>query len=110
MIEHETRTLRHRQADLDADADARDGITIDCGASLVAVTFAEAAYPTVASAFYACHPVALGGTEDEGQAVTTTTDGTQKLYAANLGTAIPPSGTKVLITLAGNRWEFTWNG
>jgi hypothetical protein len=108
MIEREITTVRRRQADFNADA--RDGITIDCGASLVAVTFAEAAYPTAAASFYACHPVAVGGTEGEGQAVTLTGDATQKFYAANLGTAIPPAGTNVTVMLAGNRFTFVWNG
>jgi hypothetical protein len=81
MIEREITTVRRRQADFNADA--RDGITIDCGASLVAVTFAE---------------------------VTLTGDATQKFYAANLGTAIPPAGTNVTVMLAGNRFTFVWNG
>jgi hypothetical protein len=92
----ENTTLRRRHDELDVAADARRGATVDCSPSMVVQTYAKVTYPTTAKSYYACHPVKVSGTEDEGQAVTTTADADQTLYVAN--------------TLIGGRWEFSHDG
>jgi hypothetical protein len=77
---------------------------------MVVQTYAKSSYPTAAKSYYACHPVKVSGTELEGQAVTTTVDANQTLVVANVGSTVPPSGTIVIATLVGGRWEFSFNG
>jgi hypothetical protein len=103
----ETTTLRRRHDELDAAADARRGATVNCSPSMVVITYTKGTYPTAAKSYYACHPVKVSGTEAEGQTVTTTTDTGQTLYVANVGSTVPPTGTIVLATLVGGRWEMS---
>lgn len=110
MSYSELSTMRRRHADLEDDADARPGVTVNCAPVLAVATYAKSSYPATASAYYACHPIAVSGAESEGSAVVTTTDTAQTVYALNLGSAVPPAGTKLLITMAGGRWEFVYNG
>jgi hypothetical protein len=101
----ETTTLRRRHDELDAAADARRGTTVECAPAMVVQTYAKSSYPTAAKSYYACHPVKVAGTEAEGQAVTTTVDTGQTLLVANVGSTVPPSGTTLVATLVGSRWE-----
>ena len=77
--------------------------------SLLAQTTTVSTYPTVAATFFGCLPVTAMGTETEGTAGTLTT-GSGVLYALNLGTAIPPSGTMLLVTFTDHRWVFRYDG
>ena len=77
--------------------------------SLVARTKVVHAYPSVASAYYACETQTVSGTEAEGGPATVTGDGTT-FYALNLGTLVPPQGTPIVVTFVGNRWAFRHDG
>jgi hypothetical protein len=110
MTESELRTLRRRHDNLEAVADQRRGTTVNCSQSLVVITFTVTVYPTVAKSYYACHPVTVAGTQAEGQTVTTTTDTTQTLYIANVGSVVPPSGTTLIATMVSGRWEACYQG
>ena len=66
-------------------------------------------YPTVAMAVYAVQPLDVGGTEAEGSAYTTSAAG-PPIFAANVGTQIPPSGTQVRVDPVGGRYVFAYYG
>ena len=61
------------------------------------ITTTVTTYPTSAAEFYACNPELLTGSETEGATPTFTADTATVVYALNLGTAIPPNGTKLVI-------------
>jgi hypothetical protein len=103
----ETTTLRRRHDELGAAADARRGALVNCSPSMVVQTYARSSYPTAAKSYYACHPVKVAGIEAEGQTVTTTADANQTLLVANVGSTVPPTGTIVIATLVGGRWEMS---
>jgi hypothetical protein len=76
-------------------------------AALVVKTVTKATYPTAAVAAYAVQLAIPVVVEVEG-AVPTFTDITGTFYAINLGTAIPPAGTHLLVELVRGRWVFTY--
>lgn len=71
-------------------------------------TFTETTYPTVAASVYACHPVSIGVAETEGATPTFTVDTTRTIYALNIGTQIPATGTNLIGHVCGGRWVFDW--
>lgn len=75
--------------------------------AMLAQTFTVATYPTAANRFYGVKPVILTGSEAEG-ATGSTVVLDRPFYAYNLGGAIPPSGTKVLLHHVGSRWVFCY--
>ena len=81
-----------------------------CSAASVLLTFTETTYPTTAATTYATHPVTILGDDTEGAAATLTADTAVTIYALNLGSTVPPSGTYVLGHQAGGRWGFRWDG
>lgn len=105
----ELRTQRERQAALDESFDRSDAPPTDCSAATLLTTTTVGTYPTSASAFYACFANDVGGVETEGTAATYST-GTAIVYALNIGSAVPPSGTKVVAHAVGGRWVFRWDG
>jgi hypothetical protein len=109
MSGREISILRRRHDELGDATDERRGLTVNCMPAVVVVTYAKSSYPTVAGSYYACHPVAVSGTESEGSTLVATTDTTQTLYVLNLGTAIPPAGTKVIAHGIAGRWEMTFS-
>jgi len=77
--------------------------------SLVAVTTVVSAYPTGVGQFFACTPQGVLGTETEGTAgVISPLAGV--VYALLLGSAVPPLGTKVVLTKPDHRWVFRYDG
>jgi hypothetical protein len=70
----------------------------------------QTTYPTAAGQFYACNPEILTGLESEGATPTFTADTITIIYAMNLGTQIPPAGTKLVVHSAGGRWMFRYDG
>ena len=74
--------------------------------SMVARTKTITTYPTAAARFYACSPVVITGAETEGATGTKTVDASATIYAFNLGSAIPATGTDVNITFVKGRWVF----
>jgi hypothetical protein len=101
--------LRNRRKASDDAATRDDGRTTRGAPSLAVQTTTVASYPTAASAFYAVAALTVLGTEVEGGAATITA-GTTPFYALNLGTAIPPSGTQVIVTFVDHRWVFRYDG
>ena len=77
--------------------------------SLVAQTKAVQSYPTTAQKFFACVPQTVLGKEVEGGAGTLSPD-PATFFALNLGTAIPPVGTFILVTFVESRWVFRYDG
>ena len=96
--------LRRRHAGLTDDLDRAAGFTIPTPGACLMVTFTQTTYPTTAAAYYACHPVTLGGAETEGGAGTTTVDTTTVKMVWNSGGTIPASGTFVRAEHTTGRW------
>jgi hypothetical protein len=74
------------------------------------ITTTVSSYPASAAEFYACNPELLTGSETEGAVPAFTADSATVIYAINLGTAIPPNGTKLVVHAAGGRWCFRYDG
>lgn len=109
MFDPRTETTRLRNRDAQASAQTGQA-TADASSSpvLLAQTRTLTAYPTAAQRFFACTPVAVLGSEIEGGPGAIAAD-TGVLLALNLGTAVPPVGTTVLLYFCGNRWVFLYN-
>lgn len=75
-----------------------------------AQTTDDGGYPTEANRYYAVVPIVLGGTEAEGESATITTLPNRVFYALNLGDAVPPVGTRLIVSRAGGRWVFNYSG
>ena len=74
------------------------------------ITTTLTTYPTTAGVYYACNPELLSGAETEGATPTFTADTGTVVYVLNLGTQIPPNGTKLIIHSTGGRWVFRYDG
>lgn len=72
---------------------------------LLARTKGLGAYPTVARRYYACEPLNVMGDEVEGASASTTVVATT-FCALNVGGAVPPAGTEVILEWVGTRWVF----
>ncbi len=79
------------------------------GPTLLVRTKTLTAYPTAASRFFACEPASILGAEVEGGAASLE-PATGTLLAFNLGVAVPPPGTYLLVTFLQNRWVFRHDG
>lgn len=107
---NKSRLIRERQAEA-ASAIERSGANIDDGSPSVLVqTVTVSTYPTTASSFFACQPILVDGPETEGAAASFTPDPARVLYAYNLGTQIPPTSTRLILTCCGGRWVFRYDG
>lgn len=107
----EARLLRHRLRELEASverAEARDAPA--GGAAVVLRTKTVGTYPTTAAAFYACDVLTAGGTEAEGSAAALTAVASATVFALNVGTKKPPSGTEVVAVGADGRFLFQYDG
>jgi hypothetical protein len=108
---NDLRILRDRQTaastalDRAAMADDTHG-----SAAMCAITTTVSTYPTSAGLFYACNPELIYGSELEGATPTFVPDTDTVVYALNLGTAIPPNGTLIVIHAVGGRWCFRYDG
>ncbi len=67
-------------------------------------------YPTKAGAFYAGNPTYVNGAETEGGIASYSPDPSQVIYAYNLGTKVPPEGTRAVAHAVGGRWVFRYDG
>jgi hypothetical protein len=104
------RVIRERHQALEAALDRSSGGQPDCNPAILAQTTTVTTYPTSASLYYACNPLSLTGTEGEGLSATSNADTDTVLYAINLGTAIPPASTPVILHSVGGRWAFRYDG
>ena len=105
----ELRVLRARVEALEeglARLAVDEGLT---GAARVAVTVSAGSYPTGSGAMkmFAVRGVDVTGTEAEGVVGTETTD-SAVFYAVNVGTGLPPVGTKLIVTQVPNLWAFRY--
>ena len=107
---NDLRVMRERQLIAAANADRSARRDPYGSAAMCIITTTVTTYPTVAGAFYACNPELLTGAETEGAAATFTVDTNTVLFAVNVGTAIPPNGTKLVIHGAGGRYCFRYDG
>ncbi len=107
---NDLRILRDRQTAAETALDRSGGGGTFGSAALCVITTMVSSYPTSAGAFYACNPELLYGAETEGGAPTFTADTATVIYAFNLGSVIPPSGTIIVIHAAGGRWCFRYDG
>jgi hypothetical protein len=107
---NDLRVLRDRQEAASAALDRSTGPDLYTSAALCVVTTTVTTYPTSAAEFYACFPELLTGAETEGATPTFTPDTATTLYALNVGTAIPPLATKLVIHSVGGRWVFRFDG
>jgi hypothetical protein len=82
----------------------------DGGLAVLAQTVTVTRYPSSAGAFYACVPLQVDGAEVEGAAASFAADPARILYACNLGSQIPPEGTKIVLHACGGRWTFRYDG
>lgn len=106
----ETRVLRDRLASLgDAFDNAQGGGEAYGSSAMLAQTTTVTTYPTVAAAMYAVVPCDADGVESEGNAVAYVPRTGSIAYAVNLGTTIPPSGTRVVCHAVGGRWAFRYD-
>jgi hypothetical protein len=108
------RVLRDRQAFLSDALDRSGDQGAAANAAIVGVTTAITAYPTVAGAFYGITPQRITGTNNEGDPgvfASELPDGaTTQMVALNVGSQIPPAGTKVICEAVGGRWAFRYDG
>ena len=103
------RIQRDRQASLEASIDNEQDQLVDCNAAMLGTTTTVTTYPTSASAFYALFNTVVGGTEVEGGGASYV-PGTAVTYALNVGSQVPPSGTRVICHAVGGRWVFRYDG
>ena len=73
-------------------------------------TKAAGSYPTNANAFYACTPLRVDGAEVEGAPVAFVPEPSRTIFAYNLGSKVPPAGTKAVAHSCGGRWTFRYDG
>jgi hypothetical protein len=108
---NDLRILRDRQTAaataIDRSATAGDA---HGSAAMCVITTTISSYPTSTGVFYACNPELLTGSEFEGAAPSFSADTASVVYALNLGTAVPPNGTIVVIHAVGGRWAFRFDG
>ena len=78
--------------------------------AILAQTTVVSVYPTTAGAFYACTPLLADGPETEGASASFASSGARTIYALNLGTGVPPVGTKLIAHACGGRWTFRFDG
>ncbi len=107
---NDLRILRDRLAVAQSSLDRADSNGAYGSAAMCVITTTVTTYPTTAARFYACNPELLTGSEAEGATPTFTADTATVVYALNLGTAIPPNGTKLVVHAVGGRWSFRFDG
>ncbi|MGO9463093.1 MAG: hypothetical protein ACLQVF_02875 [Isosphaeraceae bacterium] len=100
--------LRHQDLDDLVDRQTASGTEGSLAQLLTTVTILT--YPTAAGAFYAGNPTYVNGAEVEGGVASYSPDASQVIYAYNLGTKVPPEGTRVVAHAVGGRWVFRYDG
>lgn len=76
----------------------------------VCKTATQTTYPTTANAYYYCDECRVGGDETEGGAGTVTALTGRHLTAYNIGSAIPPVGTSIIVHAKDGRFTFNYCG
>lgn len=108
-IADELTTLRRRLADAELAIERINTEVTHATRELIGVTVAIGTYPTVAGRFYGMYIGKPSGTETEGS-TGTITPGSSTFAAYNLGTAIPPVSTSVIVTQVYGIFVFRYDG
>lgn len=103
------RLFRERHQDLEGNVDRVASSGPDASQAVLVTTTTVTTYPTVAGSFYACNETEIGGHEIEGQAASYTPDTNGIIYALNIGTSVPPIGTRLVAHNVGGRWCFRYD-
>lgn len=106
---NDARIQRERQASADALLDRSDAPPGDCNAAVLLTLTTVTSYPTSAGVYYGGNPTDVGAPEVEGGAASYMA-GTSIQYALNLGSQIPPAGTRVVAHSVGGRLVFRYDG
>lgn len=107
--EGEAELLRRRLAALEAALDRLEDAELAAPRSQLCLTTTIASYPTTAGAYYAVQAQRVSGSEAEGGTPTLAAVG-PKFFAYNLGSAVPPSGTKVIVDPVPDGFVFRYDG
>jgi hypothetical protein len=106
----DSRTERERQKALSGVLDRVVPFAADGSTALLVTTTTVTVYPTTAGAFYASNPTEIDGSEVEGGAAAYTPDASQVVYVLNVGSQVPPVGTRVVAHAVGGRWVCRYDG
>ncbi len=106
----DNRVERARQKAVSGVFDRIAAFVADGSTALLVTTTTVSTYPSTAGSFYASNPTEIDGGEVEGGAATYTADTTQVVYALNVGTQVPPVGTRVVVHAVAGRWVFRFDG
>jgi len=105
----ELRTLRARVLALEQVVSS-SGDVFSARPTFAAQTVTVSSYPTSATSTYGLKRIRITGNEIEGAVVMIATYGSV-FYGNNLGSAIPASGTNLLVSLSdGGRFTFRYDG
>lgn len=106
----DARIERERQKALSGFLDRVAPFIAEASPAVLVTTTTVKTYPTTAAAYYASNPTEIDGSEVEGGAATYTTDTTQVIFVLNVGSQIPPVGTRLVAHAVGGRWVFRYDG
>jgi hypothetical protein len=106
---NDSRVFRDRQRAEQGNLDRETGRAPEGAAALLAQTSTVSTYPTTASAFFACLPMDIDGSETEGASATYVQESSTVFYAWNAGTQVPPVGTAIVCHAVGGRWVFRYD-
>jgi hypothetical protein len=106
----DSRIERERQKALSGVVNRVAPFSADGSAAVLVTTTTVSTYPSTAGSFYASNPTEIDGSEVEGGAASYTVDATKVVYILNVGTQIPPAGTRVVAHAVGGRWVFRYDG
>jgi hypothetical protein len=106
----DTRVERERQKSLSGVLDRVVPFAADGSTAVLVTTTTVTTYPSTATTFYGTNPTEIDGSEIEGGAASYTADATQVLYALNVGTQVPPVGTRVVAHAVAGHWVFRYDG
>ena len=104
------RILRDRQEEASAAFRRLVQAGEDGSEAALVQTKAATAYPTAPASFFACSPLRIDGPEAEGAGVSLAADASRTIFAFNLGTRVPPVGTRLIAHSCGGRWTFRYDG
>jgi hypothetical protein len=106
----DNRVERERQKALSGVIDRIAPSAADGSTALLVTTTMVTTYPSTAASFYASNPTEIDGSEVEGGAAAYTPDASQVVYVLNVGSQVPPVGTRVVAHAVGGRWVCRYDG
>ena len=109
-MDDELRVIRDRHNAIQDDIDRLPSGDPGGSRGLLCVTTTIATYPTTASVFYAVISQDIDGAETEGASASFTSPTGTPFFAWNAGSAIPPSGTQVIVSFVGGKAAFRYDG